>query len=162
MPKKIFTLLFFLLIAISLSACVATQNTRNNQPIAQEQRTSTQPGAGIANPASVNCDQQGGQLLLMDKVINGQNLGQFGICYFEDNRQCEEWALLRGDCPVGGVKVTGYANAAAAYCAMTGNTYKITKAYPDAPADKEEGTCQLKSGQVCEVWAYYGGDCPAE
>jgi putative hemolysin len=32
--------------------------------------------------------------------------GQYGVCFFEDNRQCEEWALLRGDCPVGGKKVT--------------------------------------------------------
>jgi len=27
--------------------------------------------------------------------------GQYGVCTFEDNQQCEEWALMRGDCPVG-------------------------------------------------------------
>ena len=46
--------------------------------------------------------------------------GQIGVCYFEDNRQCEEWALMRGECPVGGVKVTGYVTPAGRYCAITG------------------------------------------
>jgi len=34
--------------------------------------------------------------------------------------QCEEWAMARGECPVGGVKVSGYNTSAARYCAITG------------------------------------------
>ena len=45
---------------------------------------------------------------------------------FEDNRQCEEWALLNGDCPVGGLKVTGTSHRPAQYCAITGGAYTIT------------------------------------
>jgi hypothetical protein len=30
------------------------------------------------------------------------------VCVFGDNRQCEEWALMRGQCPAGGIRVTGY------------------------------------------------------
>ena len=42
------------------------------------------------------------------------DVGQIGVCYFADNKQCEEWALEKGYCPVGGVKVTGYNTPAAA------------------------------------------------
>jgi putative hemolysin len=65
-------------------------------------------GVGLANLASQNCVAQGGTLRIEERG----DLGQFGVCYFEDNRQCEEWALLRGECPVGGVKVTGYTTEA--------------------------------------------------
>jgi uncharacterized protein len=84
--------------------------------------------------------------------------GQFGVCYFEDNRQCEEWALLRGDCPVGGLKVTGYTTPAARYCAITGGTYTITGS---SGAEDEQGTCTFKDGSQCDVWDYYNGKCQA-
>jgi len=54
------------------------------------------PGAGAANPASQNCANQGGTLSIEARGDGGQ----FGVCYFEDNRQCEEWALLRGTVPL--------------------------------------------------------------
>ncbi len=76
----------------------------------------------MANPASENCIKQGGTLSIQERGDGGQ----YGICLFEDNRQCEEWALLRGDCPVGGLKVTGYITPAAQYCVITGGTYAIT------------------------------------
>jgi putative hemolysin/predicted metal-dependent phosphoesterase TrpH len=65
----------------------------------------SKPGskAGIANPASVNCINKGGTLSIQ-KSADG---GEYGICIFEDNRQCEEWALFRGECPAGGRKATG-------------------------------------------------------
>jgi len=49
---------------------------------------------GLANPASVFCQEQGGQL-----EIREEEAGQAGYCVFEDGRICEEWALLRdGEC----------------------------------------------------------------
>lgn len=108
----------------------------------------------MANPASVNCIEQGGTLEIEERGDGGQ----FGVCYFEDNRQCEEWALLRGDCPVGGVKVTGYVTPAARYCAITGGTYAITG---NSGAEDEQGTCTLANGATCDVWAYYNGTCDA-
>jgi putative hemolysin len=59
------------------------------------------PASRLTNPASENCAAHGGRLL-----IETAPAGQYGVCLFEDNRQCEEWALLRGACPVGGIKVT--------------------------------------------------------
>ena len=108
--------------------------------------------AGIANPASVNCTEQGGTLSIEARGDGGQ----YGICTFEDNRQCEEWALLRGDCPVGGVKVTGYVTPAATYCVITGGTYAVTG--NSGQAD-EQGACTFKDGAQCDAWDYYNGKC---
>ena len=70
--------------------------------------------------------------------------------------QCEEWALLRGDCPVGGVKVTGYVTPAARYCAITGGEYAVTG---NSGADDEQGACTFKDGPQCDAWDYYDGKC---
>lgn len=118
----------------------------------QPQTPSVTTSAGIANPASENCQQQGGELTIL-KAPSG---GEYGVCVFDDNMQCEEWALMRGDCPVGGVKVTGYVTPAAVYCAITGGEYTVTG---KTNTDQEEGTCTFKSGRTCDVWAYYNGTC---
>lgn len=59
--------------------------------------------AEIANPASKYCLEQGGQL----SIVESGDGGQYSICLLEDNRQCEEWAFFRGECPAGGPEVTG-------------------------------------------------------
>jgi ABC-type amino acid transport substrate-binding protein/putative hemolysin len=116
------------------------------------QITVTQQIGPQPNPASQNCVQQGGQVV-MQKRGDG---GEYGVCMFEDNRQCEEWAMLNGACPVGGVKVTGYTTSAATYCAITGGQYAATG--KEGKKD-EQGTCTFNNGVVCDVWAYYNGQC---
>jgi hypothetical protein len=106
----------------------------------------------MANPASVNCVEQGGTL----SIEEWGDGGQCGVCFFEGNRQCEEWAMLNGDCPVGGIKVTGYVTPAAQYCAITGGTYAVT-GNPNTP--NETGTCTFKNGQTCDAGDYYNGKC---
>lgn len=105
-----------------------------------------------ANPASQNCIAKGGTLVMANKPEGGQ----YGICMFEDNRECEEWALLRGQCRDGGIKVTGYATAAARYCAITGGAYTVTGA-SNTPA--ERGNCALPDGRHCAAASYYEGSC---
>jgi hypothetical protein len=110
---------------------------------------------GLANPASQNCVDKGGRLTL-EKNRKG---GQFGVCTFPDNLQCEEWAMMRGDCPAGGIKVTGFVTLAARYCAITGGAYKVTSGGNTA---KEQGTCTFKSGRTCRATAYFDGTCTRE
>jgi len=55
----------------------------------------------IANPASVKCSNDGGQV----KIINGV-LGQSGLCLFKDGSVCDEWAYYRGECSKGACKRT--------------------------------------------------------
>ncbi|MGD2079144.1 MAG: beta-Ala-His dipeptidase, partial [Chloroflexota bacterium] len=121
-------------------------------PPAETAQPEQESAPEMANPASENCIDQGGTLEIEERADGGQ----FGVCYFEDNRQCEEWALLRGDCPVGGVKVTGYITPAARYCAITGGTYAITG---ESGADDEQGTCTFNDGSLCDAWDYYNGQC---
>lgn len=51
---------------------------------------------GMANPASVYCEEQGGTLEIRDT-----DEGQIGICVFDDGSECEEWAYYREECSPG-------------------------------------------------------------
>jgi putative hemolysin len=119
--------------------------------VAQPTATAARIHPAIANPASQNCVDQGGTLSFEERGDGGQ----FGVCYFEDNRQCEEWAMLRGDCPVGGLKVTGYITPAARYCAITGGEYAITGG---SGAQDEQGPAPSKMARSV-TRGFYNGSC---
>jgi putative hemolysin len=51
----------------------------------------------MANPASVNCEQNGGTL----DIRTGADGGQTGYCKFSDGSECEEWQYFRGECKSG-------------------------------------------------------------
>ncbi len=108
----------------------------------------------LANPASENCVAQGGRLVI-ETAGDG---GQYGVCLFEDNRQCEEWALLRGACPVGGIRITGYVTPEARYCAIRGGDYVVTR--EQTATTPEAGTCTLPGEPPCDALALYDGRCP--
>ncbi len=101
----------------------------------------------MANPASTNCLKQGGKIEIQTRGDGGQ----YGLCYFEDNRACEEWALMRGDCPLGGRKTTGFDTIDQKYCAwLGGDTYAV----PDS-------ICTFKDGSKCPTIDFYNGKCPS-
>jgi putative hemolysin len=52
------------------------------------------PQAGLPNPASVNCEQNGNKL----EIRTATDGSQSGICIFPDGSSCEEWAYFRGEC----------------------------------------------------------------
>ena len=106
----------------------------------------------IANPASQNCMRQGGTLTI-ERRPDG---GQYGVCTFADNQQCEEWALFRGECPKEGLRVTGYVTAAGRYCAITGGRYAVVSG---SAGRDEKGVCSLPGGKACSADAYYAGTC---
>jgi putative hemolysin len=76
-------------LAVALGAAACTTTTA-------ERPASTGAAIGMANPASVNCTQRGGKLQLVSTPA-----GQTGICTFPSGKQCEEWALMRGQCTPG-------------------------------------------------------------
>ena len=127
--------------------------TACSNPGSAPSETGGSTNADLANPASENCVEKGGQL----KIETAGSGGQYGVCLFEDNRQCEEWALLRGECPEGGIKVTGYVTPQARYCAIRGGDYVVTREQTsDTP---EEGSCTLPGAQTCGALALYEGRC---
>jgi putative hemolysin len=100
------------------------------------------------NPASENCVANNGKHVVETNPAGGE----FGICLFEDNRQCEEWALLRAECPKGGIKVTGFVTPAARYCGITGGQYSVTE---NSGGANEKGICTLPRNRVCNADEYF-------
>ena len=77
---------WLVLIALLLAGCAGTSPSAQGAP--------PRSGAQLANPASRHCAEQGGTLVI-ERNPTGD---QYGVCVFTDNYQCEEWALLRGEC----------------------------------------------------------------
>jgi putative hemolysin len=47
----------------------------------------------VANPASTFCIENEGTL-----NIRNTDKGEYGVCVFKDNSECEEWMFYRGEC----------------------------------------------------------------
>jgi hypothetical protein len=139
-------------LAIMVVTCGAAACARKSAPPEAPPSTSPPPATQLANPASTHCVQEGGRLVI-ERRPDG---AEYGLCLFEDNRQCEEWALLRGECRAGGVRITGYATSAGRYCAITGGSYA---AVMNEAGQSEQDTCTLPGGKVCDAGEYYRGSC---
>ena len=84
--KRIFTFVITLMV---LTACTPSQTHAAPEPAATD---ITQ--AGMPNPASVYCKQNGNKL----EIRTAANGSQSGICVFPDGSTCDEWAYFRGEC----------------------------------------------------------------
>lgn len=137
------------LVVVTLSPTGSKSASSQNRLAKMDDTRKAYPEASqaprLANPASQNCIKQGGTVSIMTRGDGGE----FGLCNFEDNMSCEEWALLRGECPVGGVKTTGFDTQAQMYCAWLGGQ---TLAVPNA-------TCTLPGGSTCSTNDLYDGTC---
>jgi len=93
--KRIFT---FTIILLALIACtVAVRAIIGYFSVTQATSDSTAtdiPQAGIPNPASVYCNEQGNK----NEIRMASDGSQSGICIFPDGSTCEEWAYYRGEC----------------------------------------------------------------
>ena len=85
MKKDLTSALVIFVLAGIISGCV--QNKTQNKPSNTVQ---------IANPASTNCIEKGGELEIKDSES-----GQYGVCKFNDGSSCEEWAFFRNECKKG-------------------------------------------------------------
>jgi putative hemolysin len=81
MSQKGFLTIFVLIGMALLAAC-------NPQSI------SPTPQSNLPNPASVYCEENGGQLEMRQDASGGVQ----GICIFPDGSECDEWAYYRGEC----------------------------------------------------------------
>ncbi len=107
--KRIFSLTILL---VALAACAAPQVQ------ATKPSTTDLPQAGMPNPASVYCEQQGNKLEIRTAADGSQN----GICIIPDGSICDEWAYFRGECgpvaqksPTPAITVGATANASGGY-----------------------------------------------
>jgi membrane-bound inhibitor of C-type lysozyme len=103
------------------------------------------PTTTSSNPASVNCVNKGGQSQIKTKPDGNQ----YGLCLFEDNQACEEWAMLNGECPVGGRRTTGFDTDAQKFCAWSGGqTFAVDNAI-----------CTFSDGSTCPDNDFYSDTC---
>lgn len=132
-----------------LAACAPT----SDGPAAE-----TEEPVGLPNPASVYCEEQGGQLEMRSDAN-----GTHGVCIFDDGSECEEWAYYRGECAPGGADPSdqesgqvdvGLANPAAVYCQEQG--YQLESHTDDSGT---HSVCIFDDGSECEQWAYWRGEC---
>jgi len=73
-----------------------------------------------AASAAQNCESLGGK-----RTMERGPDGEIAVCVFPGNRQCEEWALLFGQCARGGIDVSGYATTSERHCAIRGGRMTI-------------------------------------
>jgi len=52
------------------------------------------PNAGMANPASTYCQEQGGKV----DIRTAADGSQAGVCVFPNGSECDEWAFFRKEC----------------------------------------------------------------
>ncbi len=81
--KALFTLFFFFSILL-LASCSPNPGSSAIE-------------ANLPNPASVNCEENGG-ILEMRTDASG---GVAGVCIFPDGSECDEWAYFRQECKPG-------------------------------------------------------------
>lgn len=90
-----------LLGGIFMNGCAPANPASSNPAALPTQPTQTPAPAstisGMANPASVNCEQKGNRL----EIRTAADGSQVGICIFPDGSECEEWAFMRGECGPG-------------------------------------------------------------
>jgi putative hemolysin len=84
--------------------------------------TKAPPDLANVSPQSAaqNCETLGGKR----RTERGAD-GEITVCVFPSNRQCEEWALLLGECARGGIDVSGYATTSERHCAIRGGRMTI-------------------------------------
>jgi putative hemolysin len=95
---------YFLLIpTILLALILAGCQPASESPVGEDPGSSneTQPvsegDVGSANPAAVFCQEQGYDW----QVRTDQNGGQYGVCFFPDGSECDEWGFFNGQCSPG-------------------------------------------------------------
>ncbi|OGQ97940.1 MAG: hypothetical protein A2284_11490 [Deltaproteobacteria bacterium RIFOXYA12_FULL_61_11] len=88
-----------------LGKAPATPELQADDPTQPDQKTEdtsddsspTDPSpVQMANPAAVKCAEDGG-----DSRTVETEAGQYSICIFVDDSECEEWAYFRGECNKG-------------------------------------------------------------
>lgn len=122
------TTLFLFVSIVLLAACLVGCAPETDQP--------ENPPVGLANPASAYCQGLG-----FKEETRENELGQYGICIFPDNSECDTWDFLAGRC--------GQEHS---YCVE--QEYKIL-----ATEDANIATCNFDDRSTCNEFLFFEGKC---
>jgi len=95
-----------------------------------------EPQPGLANPASVYCQGLG-----FEEETRENELGQYGVCLFPDDTECDTWDFLAGRC--------GQEHS---YCVQQGFVL-------ESEEESNIGTCVFDDGSTCMELLYFQGEC---
>lgn len=154
MPQKglssVILILVIIVVLTAIAGIYVSNKKNNNEVLPKQVRNYTDlegnQSTTLSNPASEYCIKVGGEL---QSKTRGDG-GEYSVCNFEDNQSCEEWALYRRNCPIGGIKTIGYDTPEEIYCALIGGK---TTAQPNS-------NCNLPNGNTCSNNDLYNGKCP--
>lgn len=100
MNKKINTKIIFVIFVLILALAIWLIYWQVSRYIVSQDRVLSNLNVnqattyGTANPASVFCEKQGGNL----EIKTASDGGQIGYCVFANGAECEEWQYFRGEC----------------------------------------------------------------
>jgi putative hemolysin len=136
MKKKTALLTILLSVLLLLTACGSqpSEPTNTPQPEAEEGKEGEEP-IGMANPASVYCQELGYKLKMRETEE-----GTIGVCIFPDGEECEEWDFLSGRC-----------GQEYSFCVKEGYTLKDTGG--------NIAECVFPGGSSCPEYDFFTGDC---
>jgi|GEM_PF-1644201 len=123
---------------------VSTPNIINYQPRINQRNT---PDIGLANPASVYCEQNGGKL----EIVTAADGSQSGNCILPDGTKCEEWAYYRGDCKKSTDTISNDSGMNKSLCEKEGGTWGRMEFYSIDGPPGSANVCNCpksKSGTV--------------
>ncbi len=103
MQKTTKSILLLALLLIGLVVLVLCLRSYLKKSVIQSQETiqENRESVGMANPASVYCNQNAGK----SEIRNNED-GQYGVCVFPDGSQCDEWKFFRKECGIGDSKTS--------------------------------------------------------
>lgn len=116
------------------------------------------PGSGISVSKIFNADKAAEYCTDNRGTIETKQKGDgssYEVCVFNGNRQCEKEAMENGECPLGGVSLSGYITDSSAYCAVLGGRYEKS----NISVGLEKGTCSFLNGNICDADDLFGGKC---
>lgn len=104
----------------------------------------------IANPASVYCEEQWGNLVLE---------GGSWICMFEDGSYCEEWAYFRNECQPGEIIYNTVEEQPKMWMANPASVYCVEQGGESIIMEDEEWNqywvCRFANWTEVEEWEYF-------
>jgi len=83
-----------LIVALALCSLIAGCQPASSEDTDQAPASSSGGSAGLPNPASAYCLEQG----YKQEIRTAADGSQSGFCIFPDGSECEEWAFYRSEC----------------------------------------------------------------
>jgi putative hemolysin len=83
-----------IVVVVNLLGCSSSEITQFRAQNGTNLDSKKHKLAGMPDPSAVYCKRLGYNL----KVITDDEGGQYGVCIFPENSECEAWAFYRGKC----------------------------------------------------------------